>query len=115
MFGQVNRPGRFPLETTNTRVSEMIAIAGGIAGPLHEPAAVSSDPPGRIIFLVLLTTVAVTVVVSLLLPKQYTGTATVVIDVKSPDPRNHAASFDHARVSELGAMWIVWLTYFAAP
>ncbi len=30
VFGQVNRPGRFPLETTNTRVSEMIAIAGGI-------------------------------------------------------------------------------------
>ena len=30
VLGQVNRPGRFPLETTNIRVSEMIATAGGI-------------------------------------------------------------------------------------
>ena len=29
--GQVNRPGRYPLETFNTRVSEMLATAGGIA------------------------------------------------------------------------------------
>lgn len=36
--------------------------------------------------LVFLITVATTVVVSLLLPKQYTAGATVVIDVKSPDP-----------------------------
>ena len=35
--------------------------------------------------LVFLITVATTVVVSLLLPKQYTASATVVIDVKSPD------------------------------
>lgn len=32
VLGQVNRPGRFPLETFNTRVSEMLATAGGIAG-----------------------------------------------------------------------------------
>lgn len=31
VLGQVNRPGRFPLETFNTRVSEMLAIAGGVA------------------------------------------------------------------------------------
>jgi polysaccharide biosynthesis/export protein len=31
VLGHVNRPGRFPLETFNTRLSEMIAIAGGIA------------------------------------------------------------------------------------
>lgn len=31
VLGQVSRPGRFPLETVNTRLSEMIAIAGGIA------------------------------------------------------------------------------------
>lgn len=31
VLGQVNRPGRFPLETTNTRLTEMLAIAGGIA------------------------------------------------------------------------------------
>ena len=31
VLGAVNRAGRFPLETFNTRVSEMLAIAGGIA------------------------------------------------------------------------------------
>ena len=31
VLGEVNRPGRFPLETFNTRISEMIAIAGGIS------------------------------------------------------------------------------------
>ena len=31
VLGQVNRPGRFPMETFNTRVSEMLATAGGIA------------------------------------------------------------------------------------
>ncbi len=29
VLGQVNRPGRFPLETVNTRVSDMLANAGG--------------------------------------------------------------------------------------
>jgi len=29
VLGQVNRPGRFPLETTDTRVSDMLATAGG--------------------------------------------------------------------------------------
>ena len=31
VLGQVNRPGRFPLETFNTHVSDMLALAGGIA------------------------------------------------------------------------------------
>ena len=31
VLGMVNKAGRFPLETFDTRVSEMIAIAGGIA------------------------------------------------------------------------------------
>ena len=31
VLGAVGRPGRFPLETFNTRFSEMIAVAGGIA------------------------------------------------------------------------------------
>src|SRR5436309_12605192 len=31
VLGLVNRAGRFPLDTSNVRVSEMIAIAGGIA------------------------------------------------------------------------------------
>ncbi|MEO8020900.1 polysaccharide export protein EpsE [Polaromonas sp.] len=29
VLGQVSRPGRFPIETTNTRVSDMLAAAGG--------------------------------------------------------------------------------------
>lgn len=40
----------------------------------------------KVIVLTLLGVVAVTVAVSLLLPKQYTATASVVLDVKSPDP-----------------------------
>lgn len=31
VLGQVNRPGRYPLETFNIRVSEMLALAGGIS------------------------------------------------------------------------------------
>jgi polysaccharide export outer membrane protein len=30
VLGQVNRPGRFPLETANNRVSDILAMAGGI-------------------------------------------------------------------------------------
>ena len=40
----------------------------------------------KVALLVFLVTVATTVVVSLLLPKQYTASAAVVVDVKSPDP-----------------------------
>lgn len=40
----------------------------------------------KIALYALLATVVTTVVVSLLLPKQYTATADVVVDVKSPDP-----------------------------
>jgi polysaccharide export outer membrane protein len=31
VLGLVNRPGRFPLETFNTRLTEMLAMAGGIS------------------------------------------------------------------------------------
>ncbi|ATE62626.1 polysaccharide export protein EpsE [Thauera sinica] len=31
VLGQVNRPGRFPLETANLRLTDMLAIAGGIS------------------------------------------------------------------------------------
>ncbi len=31
VLGYVNRPGRFPLETATTRLSEMVAAAGGVA------------------------------------------------------------------------------------
>ena len=38
ILGQVNRPGRFPLETFNTRVSDMLASAGGaISGSSSNP------------------------------------------------------------------------------
>ncbi len=30
MLGQLNRPGRFPMDTTTTRLSDMLATAGGI-------------------------------------------------------------------------------------
>jgi len=40
----------------------------------------------KLVFFVLLGTVMATFVVTLLLPKQYTATASVVVDVKSPDP-----------------------------
>jgi succinoglycan biosynthesis transport protein ExoP len=40
----------------------------------------------KIVLLTLLGTVAVTVIVSLILPKNYTSVASVVVDVKSPDP-----------------------------
>jgi polysaccharide export outer membrane protein len=32
VLGQVNRPGRYPLETFNTHVSDVLAIAGGATG-----------------------------------------------------------------------------------
>ena len=31
VLGQVGRPGRFPIEAVGTKVSEMIAVAGGVA------------------------------------------------------------------------------------
>lgn len=31
VLGQVNRPGRFPLETADMRLSDLLAVAGGIA------------------------------------------------------------------------------------
>ena len=40
----------------------------------------------KIALIVLLVTVAVTLAVSVLLPKQYIATASVVVDLKSPDP-----------------------------
>ncbi len=40
----------------------------------------------KLVLFVLFTTVVVTLVVSLLLPKQYTAMASVVVDTKSPDP-----------------------------
>lgn len=39
VLGQVNRPGRFPMETANTRVSDMLANAGG-ATPTGDDVAI---------------------------------------------------------------------------
>ena len=39
VLGQVNRPGRFPLETANTRLSDMLAMAGG-ATPVGDDVAI---------------------------------------------------------------------------
>jgi polysaccharide export outer membrane protein len=39
VLGQVSRPGRFPLETANTRISDVLALAGG-ATPLGSDVAV---------------------------------------------------------------------------
>jgi polysaccharide export outer membrane protein len=33
VLGQVNRPGRYPLEAAQTRLSDILALAGGIATP----------------------------------------------------------------------------------
>src|SRR4029079_7599719 len=40
----------------------------------------------KVAFFVLLLTVATTLGISMILPKTYTGTAAVVVDVKTPDP-----------------------------
>jgi polysaccharide export outer membrane protein len=47
VLGQVNRPGRFPLETTNTRVSEMLAIAGGVTATGGDVATLTGTRNGK--------------------------------------------------------------------
>jgi polysaccharide export outer membrane protein len=47
VLGAVNRAGRYPLETFNTRVSEMIAIAGGISGTGGDVVIVSGVRDGK--------------------------------------------------------------------
>ena len=47
VLGQVGRPGRFPLETFNTRVSEMIAIAGGITVGAADVAILTGERDGK--------------------------------------------------------------------
>ncbi len=45
VLGQINRPGRFPLETVNTRVSDMLAMAGG-ATPTGDDVVIVSGVRG---------------------------------------------------------------------
>lgn len=47
VLGQVNRPGRFPLETFNTRLSEMIATAGGTSSSGGDLAIVTGTRGGK--------------------------------------------------------------------
>ena len=47
LLGQVNRPGRFPLETFNTRLSEMLAIGGGTAPTGADVAIITGTREGK--------------------------------------------------------------------
>ena len=47
VLGQVNRPGRFPLETFTTRLSDMLAAAGGTAPNGDDIAIVSGMRDGK--------------------------------------------------------------------
>src|SRR5712692_205979 len=47
VLGLVNRPGRFPLETFSTRISEMIAIAGGISSGGADVAILTGERAGK--------------------------------------------------------------------
>ncbi len=48
VLGQVNRPGRFPLETATTRLSDMIATAGGATGVGDDVAVVVGTRNGKL-------------------------------------------------------------------
>jgi polysaccharide biosynthesis/export protein len=47
VLGQVQKPGRFPLETTNVRVSDMLAAAGGVAPTGNDVVVVSGTRAGK--------------------------------------------------------------------
>ncbi|MCD6681928.1 MAG: polysaccharide export protein EpsE [Burkholderiaceae bacterium] len=47
VLGSVNRPGRYPLETTGMRLSEVLALAGGIATGGADTAIVMTQREGR--------------------------------------------------------------------
>lgn len=47
ILGQVNHPGRFPLETFNTRLSEILAMGGGIAAEGADTAIVTGTRNGK--------------------------------------------------------------------
>lgn len=47
VLGQVTRPGRFPLDTFTTRLSEMLAIAGGIGSAGNDVAIVTGVRNGK--------------------------------------------------------------------
>ncbi len=47
VLGQVNRPGSYPLETFNTRISQMLAEAGGLAAGGADQVIVTGTRDGR--------------------------------------------------------------------
>jgi len=47
VLGQVNRPGRFPLETANTRLSDMLANAGGATAGGDDMVVVTGQRAGK--------------------------------------------------------------------
>src|SRR5690606_23131700 len=47
VLGSVNKPGRYPLETTNMRLSEVLALAGGISPGGADIAILMSQRDGR--------------------------------------------------------------------
>jgi polysaccharide biosynthesis/export protein len=47
VLGEVQKPGRFPLETTNVRVSEMLAAAGGVTPNSDERVVVTGQRNGQ--------------------------------------------------------------------
>jgi polysaccharide export outer membrane protein len=47
VLGQVVKPGRYPLETVNVRVSEMIAVAGGISPTGGDMAVLTGTRNGK--------------------------------------------------------------------
>lgn len=47
VLGQVMKPGRYPLETVNVRVSEMIAVAGGVAPGGGDVAVMTGTRDGK--------------------------------------------------------------------
>jgi polysaccharide export outer membrane protein len=48
VLGQVNRPGRYPLESTNMRLTEMLATAGGIASTGDDRVVVTGTRAGKV-------------------------------------------------------------------
>jgi polysaccharide export outer membrane protein len=47
VLGEVQKPGRFPLETTNVRVSEMLAAAGGVTQNGDDRVVVTGTRSGQ--------------------------------------------------------------------
>lgn len=47
VLGQVNRPGRFPLEVANTRVTDVLAMAGGIMPSGDDNVILSGTRDGK--------------------------------------------------------------------